>query len=84
MDAHGGVNMGIGLRQRRRPLGGGQIAARIQHQRDPGLRQRGKHGVPVGVEGLVVVMGVGVKKLHEILLMILKKGPVLPALRGDI
>ena len=59
--AGGGVEEGIALRQGDGLPGGLQIAAGADHQGHPPLRQGGQQRVPVGVEGVVVVMGVGVE-----------------------
>ena len=62
--AHGGVEEGPLRRQGQGRLAGGEVAARVDHQGHPGPRQGGEDAVPVRVELLRVVVGVGVKKLH--------------------
>ena len=60
MDAHGGVHMGMPGRQRNSRPGGVQRAAGVDDQTVKG----GKHGVTVGVKGLVIIVGMGVKQHH--------------------
>ena len=71
----GGVEKAVPLRQGDGLAGGLQIAAGADHQGHPPAGQGGEQRVPVGVEGLVVVVGVGVKN-HRADLTVL--GWVLP------
>ena len=65
VDAHGGVDMGVLLRQGHGPAGALHIAARVHHQTDAASRQGGEDLVPVGVEAAGVVMGMGIENGHE-------------------
>ena len=59
--AGGGVEEGVALRQGDGLLRRLQIAAGADHQGHPPLRQRGEQLIPVWIEGVVIVVGVGVK-----------------------
>ena len=62
MDAYGSVDMGKTMGQLHRRPGGRHGAAGVHHQTDAALRQRSQQGLPVRVELVVVIVGVGVKQ----------------------
>ena len=61
VDADGGVDMGVCFRERDGLLAAQDIAAGIDDQLHPGLRQGGQQRVPIGVEGLVIIVGMGIE-----------------------
>ena len=61
VDTHRGADEGIACRQLQRSPAAGHAAARHQDQLHTVFRHGGKQRLPVGVEGLVIVMGMGVK-----------------------
>ena len=61
-NTHGGVHVGIALSQRHRRGGGLHRTAGVDDQPHIALRHGGQHRVPVGVKGLVVVVGVGIEE----------------------
>ena len=71
----GGVEKAVPLRQGDGLAGGLRVAAGADHQGHPPAGEGGEQRGPVGVEGLVVVVGVGVKN-HRADLTVL--GWVLP------
>ena len=64
VDTHGGVHVGIPLRQRHGGTAALYIAARVHHQSHPGGGEGGKHRVPVGVEAAGVIVGMGIENGH--------------------
>ena len=62
---HGGIEEGETPGQFHRGLRAGDVAARVHHQGDPSLRQARQRCLPVRVELLRVIVGMGVKKHQE-------------------
>ncbi|MPM96460.1 hypothetical protein SDC9_143623 [bioreactor metagenome] len=62
MNADGGVDEGVAVGQLNTLAGGSHVAPGTEHQRNALVGQSADNGVPVGVEGPVVIMGVGVKQ----------------------
>ena len=60
--AHGGIHEGPALRQLHGHPGGGQIAAGVHHQRHAPVRQTSQDLIPVWIEGVAVIVGMGVEK----------------------
>ena len=65
VNAHSGVNVGILLRQGHSLAGALRVTARVHHQPHPGSGEGGQDLVPVGVEAVGIVMGMGIKNGHE-------------------
>ena len=61
VEPHGGVEIVVSLRQVHALLGALEIAAGADHQGHPLARQGGEEGVPVGVKGVVIIVGVGIE-----------------------
>ena len=61
VESGGEVEIAVPLRQVPALPGALQIAAGADHQVHPPLRQGGQQGVPVGVKGVVIVVGVGIE-----------------------
>ena len=67
VEAHGGIDVVVFLRQVHTLPGALQVAAGADHQGHPLARQGGEQGIPVGVKGVVIVVGVGVKDHGSVL-----------------
>ena len=74
VDANGGVDKGIPLRQGDGRPGALQLAARVHHQPHPGGGKGGEDLVPVCVEAAGVVMGVCIENRHGKYLLAKQKG----------
>ena len=64
VDANGGIDKGIPLRQGQGSPGALQLTAGIYHQPNPGGREGGEDFVPVGGEPIGIIVGVGIKNRH--------------------
>ena len=64
VDANGGIDKGIPLRQGQGGPGALQLTAGIYHQPNPGGREGGEDFVPVGGEPIGIIVGVGIKNRH--------------------
>ena len=61
MEPGGKIEIVVALRQGHGLPGGLQVTAGAHHQVHPLVRQLGQQGIPVGVKGVVIVMGVGIE-----------------------